>query len=157
MSILILLASYNGEEFLPQQLASLQAQSYEDWHLLVRDDGSRDSTRTILENASLAIAEKEFVCMVGPNGGGKTTLLKLMLGLLEPQTGTVSVFGKPPMAGRKRVQTASIIKRFLACARSISSFACAALTVNGFSQSTCLPCSRQSLMFSKWNLCVLAM
>jgi len=54
-----------------------------------------------LENASLAIGEREFVCMVGPNGGGKTTLLKLMLGLLEPQAGAVSVFGEVPRVGRK--------------------------------------------------------
>ena len=54
-----------------------------------------------LENASLSIGEREFVCMVGPNGGGKTTLLRLMLGLLEPQTGSVSIFGEVPRVGRK--------------------------------------------------------
>ncbi len=56
---------------------------------------------SVLEQASLSVADKEFVCMVGPNGGGKTTLLKLLLGLLEPQAGTVSVFGESPTAGRK--------------------------------------------------------
>lgn len=56
---------------------------------------------TVLEQASLSISDKEFVCVVGPNGGGKTTLLKLLLGLLEPQTGTVSVFGESPAMGRK--------------------------------------------------------
>ncbi len=56
---------------------------------------------SVLEQASLSVADKEFVCMVGPNGGGKTTLLKLLLGLLEPQAGTVSIFGKNPTAGRK--------------------------------------------------------
>ena len=70
----------------------------------------------VLEEANLAIAEKEFVCMVGPNGGGKTTLLKLMLGLLEPQTGTVSIFGKAPTAGRKWIgylpQHANLDARF---------------------------------------------
>ena len=55
----------------------------------------------VLEKASLQIADKEFVCIVGPNGGGKTTLLKLLLGLLEPQAGIVSVFGKNPVLGRK--------------------------------------------------------
>jgi zinc transport system ATP-binding protein len=54
-----------------------------------------------LKKASLAIEEREFVCMVGPNGGGKTTLLKLMLGLLEPQAGRVSVFGEVPRVGRR--------------------------------------------------------
>jgi len=55
----------------------------------------------VLEQANLAISDKEFICMVGPNGGGKTTLLKLLLGLLEPQSGTVSVFGEEPAVGRK--------------------------------------------------------
>ncbi len=58
---------------------------------------------SVLEQANLSISEKEFVCMVGPNGGGKTTLLKLLLGLLEPQAGTVSVFGESPSAGRKKI------------------------------------------------------
>ncbi|WP_372796269.1 metal ABC transporter ATP-binding protein [Pontiella sp.] len=55
----------------------------------------------VLENANVSIGEKEFISVVGPNGGGKTTLLKLMLGLLEPQAGSVSVFGKVPALGRK--------------------------------------------------------
>jgi zinc transport system ATP-binding protein len=58
---------------------------------------------SVLEQASISIVEKEFVCMVGPNGGGKTTLIKLMLGLLEPQKGSVSIFGEPPVSGRKRI------------------------------------------------------
>lgn len=55
----------------------------------------------VIENASLTIEEREFVCIVGPNGGGKTTLLQLILGLLEPQQGSIRVFGEPPIAGRK--------------------------------------------------------
>ena len=39
----------------------------------------------IVENACLTIRKNEFLCMVGPNGGGKTTLLRLMLGLLTPR------------------------------------------------------------------------
>ncbi|MDF7807374.1 ABC transporter ATP-binding protein [Pontiellaceae bacterium B12219] len=56
---------------------------------------------SVLENAQLSLGEREFVSIVGPNGGGKTTLLKIILGLLEPQSGTVSVFGNVPAAGRK--------------------------------------------------------
>jgi zinc transport system ATP-binding protein len=58
---------------------------------------------SVLEQANLLVADKEFICIVGPNGGGKTTLLKLMLGLIEPQSGSVSVFGEAPMAGRKKI------------------------------------------------------
>lgn len=50
----------------------------------------------VLENISLSMREGEFLAIIGPNGGGKTTLLRLMLGLLEPQHGSVRIFGKPP-------------------------------------------------------------
>ena len=56
---------------------------------------------SVLENAQLSLDEKEFVSIVGPNGGGKTTLLKIILGLLEPQSGSISVFGEVPTVGRK--------------------------------------------------------
>ena len=46
----ILLATYNGETFLEEQIDSLLAQSHHGWRLLVRDDGSSDGTREILEN-----------------------------------------------------------------------------------------------------------
>jgi zinc transport system ATP-binding protein len=57
----------------------------------------------VLEKASFLIEERESVCIVGPNGGGKTTLVKLILGLLEPMSGTVRVFGVSPKAARKRI------------------------------------------------------
>jgi zinc transport system ATP-binding protein len=56
-----------------------------------------------LENATFNIEEKEFAAIIGPNGGGKTTMLKLILGLLEAQSGTVRVFGGSPVSARRRV------------------------------------------------------
>lgn len=50
----------------------------------------------VLEDISLTVADKELVCIVGPNGGGKTTLLKLILGLLKPASGRVRVLGASP-------------------------------------------------------------
>jgi zinc transport system ATP-binding protein len=50
----------------------------------------------VLEGVDLQIPSGDFVAVIGPNGGGKTTLLKLMLGLLEPTAGSVRVFGDPP-------------------------------------------------------------
>lgn len=57
----------------------------------------------VLEDVDLAIRARDFVSVVGPNGGGKTTLLKLMLGLLHPAKGTVRVFGLPPEQARPRI------------------------------------------------------
>jgi zinc transport system ATP-binding protein len=57
----------------------------------------------VLEDVNLQIDAGEFTSIVGPNGGGKTTLLKLMLGLLKPDRGKVSVYGKPPSQARKRI------------------------------------------------------
>lgn len=50
----------------------------------------------VLENASFQIQSGEFVGIFGPNGGGKTTLLKLMMGFLEPDGGRISILGKDP-------------------------------------------------------------
>ena len=57
----------------------------------------------VLTDVNLAIPRGDFVCIVGPNGGGKTTLLKLVLGLLTPTQGTIRVFGRPPAEVRRRV------------------------------------------------------
>jgi zinc transport system ATP-binding protein len=57
----------------------------------------------VLENASFHIHQGEFVALVGPNGSGKTTVLKLLLGLEIPQSGHIELFGvpgEPRRAGR---------------------------------------------------------
>ncbi|NLF31774.1 MAG: ABC transporter ATP-binding protein [Planctomycetes bacterium] len=57
----------------------------------------------VLREVSFTIRAGERVCVVGPNGGGKTTLLKLMLGLLEPTRGELRIFGEPPGRQQRRV------------------------------------------------------
>jgi zinc transport system ATP-binding protein len=57
----------------------------------------------VLEKVNLEIQQKEFLSMVGPNGGGKTTLLKIILGLLKPNSGTVSIFGTSSERARDRI------------------------------------------------------
>ena len=57
----------------------------------------------VLDKVDLTIYENDFLGIIGPNGGGKTTLLKLILGLLEPASGSLSVFGKSPRAGRSNI------------------------------------------------------
>jgi zinc transport system ATP-binding protein len=53
------------------------------------------SGHPIISDINLAVEEKEFLGIIGPNGGGKTTLLKVILGLLEPSQGNVMIGGKP--------------------------------------------------------------
>jgi zinc transport system ATP-binding protein len=57
----------------------------------------------VLEDVNLTVGDREAMCVVGPNGGGKTTLIKLILGLLTPQRGEVLVFGQPPHRSRLRI------------------------------------------------------
>jgi len=57
----------------------------------------------ILENINLEVEEKDFLAIIGPNGGGKSTLLKLMLGLLKPCSGEIRIFSKPPHKGLSEV------------------------------------------------------
>lgn len=56
----------------------------------------------LLDGADLEHHPGEILAIVGPNGGGKTTLVKLLLGLLEPQRGEISLFGERPAATRHR-------------------------------------------------------
>jgi zinc transport system ATP-binding protein len=57
----------------------------------------------VLEDVSLSVAQGDFVAVVGPNGGGKTTLMKLCLGLLHPQKGQIKLFGLAPSRARNKV------------------------------------------------------
>ena len=47
----------------------------------------------VLENASFHIHRGEFTAMVGPNGSGKTTVLKLLFGIEKPSSGLIEIFG----------------------------------------------------------------
>ena len=49
-SVCILLSTYNGEKYLKEQLDSIFAQTYTDWTLYIRDDGSRDNTEAIIDS-----------------------------------------------------------------------------------------------------------
>ncbi|MDD3147909.1 MAG: ABC transporter ATP-binding protein [Candidatus Riflebacteria bacterium] len=62
-----------------------------------------ENTDLVLENINLEIENGEFACIVGPNGGGKTTLLKLMLGLLKPTSGSIEVLGGKPADRRAHI------------------------------------------------------
>lgn len=57
----------------------------------------------ILKHVSFSVQEKEFIGIIGPNGGGKTTLLKLLMGFLKCARGKISVFGESPQSARQRI------------------------------------------------------
>ncbi|MBF0546082.1 MAG: metal ABC transporter ATP-binding protein [Candidatus Riflebacteria bacterium] len=57
----------------------------------------------VLKNITLDIQENDFACIVGPNGGGKTTFLRLVLGMLKPQSGYIKIFGDKPSSARPRI------------------------------------------------------
>ncbi len=57
----------------------------------------------ILQSINLTVEERDFLAIIGPNGGGKSTLLKLILGLLKPQKGTISILGSPPQHNRSAI------------------------------------------------------
>lgn len=56
-----------------------------------------------LSGINLQIEDGEFLGIVGPNAGGKSTLLKLILGLLQPQSGIINVFGTAASVARRQV------------------------------------------------------
>lgn len=58
---------------------------------------------TVLFDINLAVWKDDFIGLIGPNGGGKTTLLKTILGLLPPQKGSIRVLGKTPQQGRSQI------------------------------------------------------
>lgn len=56
--------------------------------------------RVVLRHVRLTVPQGGVACFIGPNGGGKTTLLRLVLGLLRPDSGQVRVFGLRPEEAR---------------------------------------------------------
>lgn len=56
----------------------------------------------LFQGLHVAIEEKSFVVIFGPNGGGKTTFIKLLLGFLQPDQGTISLLGDKPHKTRHK-------------------------------------------------------
>jgi zinc/manganese transport system ATP-binding protein len=63
----------------------------------------RFGERTLWEGLSFDLEPGEFLAVLGPNGTGKTSLIRILLGLLEPSAGRVLVNGRPPAEGRQHV------------------------------------------------------
>lgn len=59
--------------------------------------------QTVLTDINLSVKSLDFIGIIGPNGGGKSTLLKVILGLLKPTQGQISIFNSPVHKGRKYI------------------------------------------------------
>jgi zinc transport system ATP-binding protein len=77
----------------------------------------------VLREVNLTVPPGDFLVLIGPNGGGKTTLLKLMLGLLEPDRGVIRLFGQRPEKAAQRIgyvpQNVQINKTFPISVRDV--------------------------------------
>jgi zinc transport system ATP-binding protein len=69
----------------------------------IRDVSFSYTGPQVLTHINLEVFRGEFLGLVGPNGGGKSTLLKVILGLLKPSSGEVFVLGLPPARGRAAI------------------------------------------------------
>ncbi len=75
----------------PREVISVQ-------HLWAGYDGNM-----VLEDINLSVRELDFIGLIGPNGGGKTTLFRVLLGLLPPARGQVRIMGQGVREGRRHV------------------------------------------------------
>ncbi len=65
----------------------------------------------VLADVELAVGEGEFVAIAGPNGGGKTTLVRLVLGLVRPTAGAVLLYGEPAHRFSRRAALGYLAQR----------------------------------------------
>ncbi|MDN3506991.1 MAG: ATP-binding cassette domain-containing protein [Simkaniaceae bacterium] len=73
---------------------------------------SYEKQTPILEDVSFSVEKGKFIGFFGPNGGGKTTLLKLLLGLQSPSNGKISVLGQDPSDVTDRLGYVPQVRRF---------------------------------------------
>jgi len=67
---------------------------------------------TALEDVNLSVKRRDFIGIIGPNGGGKSTLMKTILGLQAPTRGTVLVNGLPPERTRRQIGYVPQLKNY---------------------------------------------
>lgn len=72
-------------------------------HILINNLSFAYAKNTILQDIDLKIKDKDYVAIIGPNGGGKTTLLKLLLGFIKPSKGSIEILGKKPSDIREKI------------------------------------------------------
>ncbi|QNL41850.1 glycosyltransferase family 2 protein [Streptococcus sp. NSJ-72] len=89
MKVTILMSTYNGERFLAEQIESIRQQTYTDWQLLIRDDGSKDRTREIIQD----FCQKDNrIHFVNPDSVENLGVIKSFFHLLKHQMSDVYFF-----------------------------------------------------------------
>ncbi|BAM23310.1 glycosyltransferase family 2 protein [Streptococcus intermedius] len=89
MKVTILMSTYNGERFLAEQIESIRQQTYTDWQLLIRDDGSKDRTREIIQD----FCQKDNrIRFVNPDSVENVGVIKSFFHLLKYQTSDFYLF-----------------------------------------------------------------
>ena len=78
MKISILLAAYNGEKYIREQIESVLSQTYANWELIAHDDGSSDATPAILSEYASLYPEKIRIIDAPPTGSAKDNFFFLM-------------------------------------------------------------------------------
>ncbi|MDR3102691.1 MAG: ABC transporter ATP-binding protein [Methanocalculaceae archaeon] len=61
------------------------------------------SGHVVLDGVSFVLYKGDVAAIIGPNGGGKTSFLRTILGLIHPKSGSIKIFGKSPAAARSRI------------------------------------------------------
>ena len=89
MKVTILMSTYNGENFLAEQIESIQQQTYTDWTLLIRDDGSKDKTREIIKRFAL---EDDRITFINPDRTENLGVIKSFFTLLKYQESDYYLF-----------------------------------------------------------------
>ena len=99
-------------------------------------------THKVLEEISFAVDSGDYYLIIGPNGGGKTTLIRLILGLLTPDTGTISIFGK----NVRESQCIGYVPQYQTCDLSVP------VTVHDFVRTGCLSGKNRPfrVYFKRW-------
>lgn len=73
MKVNILMSTYNGQQFLAEQIRSIQEQTYADWTLLIRDDGSSDQTREIIQDFA---RQDSRICFINADSNENLGVIK---------------------------------------------------------------------------------
>lgn len=61
--------------------------------MYLKDLNKKFDGKTIVNNISLSLFEREIFCLLGHNGAGKTTTINMLTGLLQPDSGTINILG----------------------------------------------------------------